>query len=185
MLLSLFLLALTLSIDALGIGIAYAVKGVKIPVKAKLIIGIISVLIMWGSALIGQGMNQVLPQWCTKYLGLLILFLMGAVFIRNSLCSSEAGDYDFNASKKIESGESVLLAVALSADSISVGMAIGALGMPWFTLGIFVGILQILFLGIGLFTAGKGRKFIHIDYKISGMLSGILLILIGIIRLFS
>ena len=64
-------------------------------------------------------------------LGLLILFLMGAIFIHNGLTNGEANDYDINDSKKIESGESILLAVALSADSISVGMAVGALQMSW------------------------------------------------------
>lgn len=181
---SLFLLALTLSIDALGIGTAYAIKGVRIPFYAKTVIGLISILIMWGSALAGQAMGEVLPEWCAKYLGLLILFLMGAVFIRNGLTNGEAGDYDINASKRIEGGESILLAVALSADSISVGMAVGALGMSWFFLGIFVGILQILFLCLGIVLAQKGRQRMTGDLKYGSMISGGMLILIGILRAF-
>ena len=181
---SLLLLAFTLSIDALGIGAAYAVKKVTIPFHAKIIIGIMSIFIMWGSALIGQGMSAVLPKWCTNYLGLLILFLMGAIFIHIVITNVEANYYDINDSKKIEIGESILLAVALSADSISVGMAVGALQMSWFLLGIFVGLLQLFFLCIGLYIVGKGKKFATINSRISGMISGAMLILIGILRAF-
>lgn len=181
---SLLLLAFTLSIDALGIGAAYAVKGVIVPLRAKITIGAVSVLIMWVSAWLGQKMSVALPEWCAKYFGLLILFLMGAVFIHNGLTNKEANDYDMDHSKMIEGGESILLAVALSADSISVGMAVGALKMSWFLLGIFVGLLQLFFLCIGLFFAGKGKKFTAINSRVSNMISGAMLILIGIIRAF-
>ena len=60
-------------------------------------------------------------------------------------------------------------------------MAVGALQMSWFLLGIFVGLLQLFFLCIGLYIVGKGKKFATIN---SGMISGAMLILIGILRAF-
>lgn len=184
MLFSLFILAITLSIDAFGIGVAYTIKGVIIPLQSKILVGFISAAIMWGAALTGEFMLRFLPEWCAKYLGIFILFLMGAIFIRNSLCTESTQTYDLDASKRIELLEGILLAIALSADSISVGVAAATLGLSWFFLGIMVGFLQMIFLWVGNIVIKRGSRLKCLDCRLSGMLSGAMLILIGLLRLF-
>lgn len=180
---SFLILSVTLSIDAFGIGIAYAVKSIGIPIKAKLMIGMLSAGILWLSALTGELMARFLPEWCIKYLGVLIICIIGIIFIRNSLKNNTGSTYDFDSSKKIEGIETIFLAVALSADSISVGMAAAALGYSWFILGLLVGIVQILFLFAGEAAVRKNSRLSKSNGGKSGIISGILLIIIGIMRL--
>ena len=176
------ILSISLSIDALGIGISYRLKGVKITVSAKIIIGIISALIMLGSVVIGNELNKVLPKEVSHILGIAILIFIGVSFIRNSLFGGEDTTYDLDKSRKIEGLEAVLLAIALSADSISAGIAAASSGLTNHLIAIFVGLMQIIFLQIGESLVEKADFFKKIDSKICGIISGFILILIAILR---
>lgn len=175
-------LSISLSIDALGIGISYRLKGVKIAISAKIIIGMVSALIMFGAVYIGKELNKVLPEDVSHIVGIGILIFIGVSFIRNSLFGGEDTTYDLDKSRKIEGIEAVLLAVALSADSISAGIAAASSGSTNGAIAIFVGIMQITFLQLGETLVEKADFFKKIDSKICGIISGFILILIAILR---
>ena len=93
--LQIIVIAISLSIDALGIGIAYPLRGVKLDIAAKGIIGLISCIVMYLSIFVGKQMTKIIPADVLMILGTSLLVLMGVIYIRNSLFSDEEANYDF------------------------------------------------------------------------------------------
>lgn len=177
-------ISISLSIDALGIGISYRLKGVKISLSAKLVVGLISVIIMWLSLQAGELALLILPTEVTKIVGVSILLIIGVAFIRNSLYESQETTYDFDKSKKIDLIEAIILGVALSADSMSAGIAASIAGFNYILIPCMVGLMQIFFLYLGEIMADKSL-IKKISRKTCGILSGSLLIFIAILRSFA
>jgi putative Mn2+ efflux pump MntP len=182
LLLQIIVISISLSIDALGIGIAYPLRGVKIGVLAKTIIGFISCGVMFLSILVGKEMTKIIPANVMMIIGTAILILMGVVYIRNSLFSDEEASYDLDESKKIDLFEAIILGFALSADSISAGIAIVAIGMQSTFVPIVVGLTQIGFLTLGNQLITRFSRIRKMNSKVCGVFSGTLLILIAILR---
>lgn len=184
MLFQVIAISVSLSIDALGIGLSYKWKGIKINLSAKLIIGIISAIMMWISLKIGNLALTVLPPKVTQITGITILLIIGIAFIRNSLSQSET-TYDFDRSMKIDFVEAIILGFVLSADSVSAGIAAATVGLDYIVIPVMVGIMQIIFLYLGDKLADKSNLVQKIGQKSCGILSGSLLILIAILRIFA
>ncbi|HEX3021392.1 MAG TPA: manganese efflux pump [Lachnospiraceae bacterium] len=182
MLLQIIVIAISLSIDALGIGIAYPLRGVRIGGVAKGIIGLISCMVMYLSIFAGTRMNEIIPNDVMLIIGTGILILMGVIYIRNSLFSDEEANYDFDRSKKIELFEAVILGFALSADSISAGIAIVAIGIDATMIPIVVGVMQVSLLTLGNLLITRCSRVRNINSKVCGVFSGVLLIIIAIMR---
>lgn len=182
MLLQIIVISISLSIDALGIGIAYPLRGVRIGAIEKTIIGLISCGVMYLSILVGKQMTKYIPADVMMIIGTAILVLMGVIYIRNSLFSDEEARYDLDESKKIDLFESVILGFALSADSISAGIAIVAIGMQSTFVPIVVGLTQIGFLTLGNRLIKEFSHVKKLNSKVCGVFSGALLILIAILR---
>lgn len=90
---------------------------------------------------------------------------------------------DLNNSNIIEKNEAIYLALALSLDSICVGISSSSFGLPSLFFPILVPIFQLLFINAGIFL---GKKIIisnSISLKFWNFLSGILLIFIGFLRI--
>lgn len=79
--LGIILLSISLSIDALGVGISYGLRKVKIPIIAKIIIGIISVLFMGIALIIGTTISAFIPPFWTKIIGCGMLVVLGVFII--------------------------------------------------------------------------------------------------------
>lgn len=182
MLLQIIVISISLSIDALGIGIAYPLRGVKIGALAKTMIGLISCGVMFLSILVGKEMTKYIPANVMMIMGTSILVLMGVIYIRNSLFSDEEASYDLDESKKIDWFEAIILGFALSADSISAGIAVVAIGMQSTLIPIVVGLTQVGFLTVGNLLIVKFSRIRKLNSKVCGVFSGALLILIAIIR---
>lgn len=182
MIVQIVVIAISLSIDALGIGIAYPLRGVKLDALAKWVIGLISCLVMFLAILVGEQMTKVIPADVLMVIGTAILVLMGVIYIRNSLFSDEEASYDLDKSKTIDLFEAVILGFALSADSISAGIAVVAIGMKSTWIPVIVGVTQVVFLTIGNILVNKFTKTKEVNSKVCGVFSGSLLILIAIIR---
>lgn len=183
MLLQIMAISISLSIDALGIGVSYQLKGVRIPVSAKAIIGLISALIMGLSIYAGDFMLRIFPERVTTLFGIVVLCIIGLAFIRNGLFGDKDKTYDFNKSKTIDCGEAIALGAALSADSVSAGMAAAVLGLGNIWMPLTVGIAQVTFLCLGAFVISRlPLKHGGLQEKICGVFSGCLLILIAVLR---
>ncbi|MCX7748648.1 MAG: sporulation membrane protein YtaF [Clostridia bacterium] len=85
MILSIILLATSLSIDALGVGISYGLREIKIPLIPKIIICIFSIIYSVFALFIGSSLSSVLTPFSSKMIGISILLLMGIWIILQSL----------------------------------------------------------------------------------------------------
>lgn len=182
MLLSMLLISISLSLDALGISISYKLKGVKITHMAKIMIGLVSVIVMWISLKLGEAVLYILSPKVANIIGVIILVVIGLTFIRNALFGSEDATYDFNRSKKIDLWEAIVLGIALSADSISAGIAAVTMGLGNIMIPLCVGAMQVIFLYMGDYLIEKASILRRMNRKLCGVLSGLLLLAIAFIR---
>ena len=206
MILTCMLLALSTSIASIGIGLTYGIRDITISRQAKIILFIISLIISSISILIGNTLNNILSEEITNMIGSLILFFIGIIILVQTLKREKRQEKkvyklfikflgitiqiikdpissDFDNSKKIDSKEAIYLGTALSLDSFSVGIGAGMLGSISIIFPLIVSLFQIIFLSLGRNTGEKLNKKIHIPSKIWSILSAVLLILIGIVRL--
>ena len=88
---SVVLLAISLSLDAFGVGLSYGVRKIKIPILSKIIICFFSIFYA-GIALIGgKYLASFLPQNISKIIGITILFGMGTLIIIQALIKKITG----------------------------------------------------------------------------------------------
>lgn len=184
MLAYLLLTSIALSIDALGIGISYRLRGVLIPLRTKFVIGILTTVIMLGALLVGTLFyNGFSGQW-TKTIGAAILIGTGLFFLKHSFSEKKEATLDIDHSRVIEPFEGILLTLALSTDSIGVGIAMASIGLNSYLLGALVGGMQLIFLFLADILVKYVKTIHHFNAKLGEGLSGGLLILIGVIRYF-
>ena len=152
MLFTIILLALSVSIDALGIGITYGLRKTSISTPAKFILFIVSFAFVCISVSFGYFLASLFPTNIIKIISVILLCLMGFLIIYESMNTNEKKEYkshkiflkplgitiqiirnpissDLNNSKIIEKNESIYLAFALSLDSICVGITSSSFGI--------------------------------------------------------
>lgn len=205
------ILALSVSIDSLGIGITYGLKNTTITNISKIILFIMSILITTFSIYFGKFLNNILPTYFTNYIGSFLLIFIGLWIVYQALNKekkvnkkiSQVRSYEFiikslgitiqilrnpiysdlDNSKKIDTKEALYLGLALSIDSISVGICSSAIGFSSIIFPFLVATFQLFFLSIGGFLGKKINNISSIPENIWNVLSGILLICIGISKL--
>lgn len=175
-------ISISLSLDALGIGISYKLKGVKITTTAKLVIGVVSILIMWAALEVGELLIQVVPCEVANIVGIVVLIIIGLTFIRNALYGGDEAKYDFNNSKKIDFVEAAALGFALSADSVSAGIAAVTMGLGGAIIPFMVGGMQVMFLCLAEILLEECHVIQKMNKKVCGVFSGCLLIMIALLR---
>lgn len=185
------ILAISTSIDSLGIGITYGIKSTKISSIGKIILFTITLLSTYLSIFLGNFIQNIFPNFLTKLIGSLILIFMGiyicfeALKNRNNYSNifNNPISSDLDNSKIIDSKESLFLAIALSLDSlcIGIGSAISDIDLTFFPL--LVSVFQIALLSLGTFLGIHINKIYKLPRNIWNILSGLLLILIGFFKL--
>lgn len=202
MLLTTILLAISTSIDSLGIGITYGIKNTLISFKGKLVIFFISFLITLISLYFGSIIKTILPWYISDYLESFIFIIIGILIFIGALkedkkCVNEntkifgittkiikdATSSDLDNSNKIDSKEALFLSIALSIDSICVGIGTGVIDINNYVFPILIGFFQIFFLSIGTFLGKKIYKYLNIPNNIWSIISGILLIFLGVLKI--
>ncbi len=89
---------------------------------------------------------------------------------------------DFDKSNCIDSKEALFLGIALSLDSFCICLGFGMLNFSHFIFPFLVSGFQFLFLSLGNIVGNKLYKFSKIPDNVWSIISGILLIVIGILR---
>ena len=182
MLLKLGFLAISTSIDSIGIGISYGIRKIKIAKIATIILGIISLISTSSAIYIGKLFGNILPTYVTNYIGSFILIFMGIIILFQALKEPES--YDLDGSKHIDGKEAIALGIALSLDSFSIGIGTGVLIQNnFYIFPILVVAFQIIFLCIGNILGKKLKSISHIPSFFWNILAAIILILMGIIML--
>ena len=182
MLLKLWIISISLSIDALGIGMSYRLKGIRVSLLAKIIVGVMVSGVSYGALLIGNRIVTCFPEDVLKIIMTAFLVLIGIVFVRKGLYGDEEVLCDVNFSASIEPCEAVLLGIGLSIDSLGTGIAVVAIGINHILLPILIGLNHVFFLLFGEWIGERAMGLTGKSPKICGIFSGIVLIIIGILH---
>ena len=200
------LLVLSLCVDACVASFAYGTNKIKIPIKSNIILTTISTIFLMISIGIGSFIQEFLPKDFAQIICFIILFLLGFMRLFEGLLKNylnkkalspnniemtlfnfklvlnvyaDATLADLDHSKSLNSREALYLGIALSLDSLIVGL--GAALAP-------VSFLQVIFLSIvfhfiaiilGCFIGSKCAERINIDLS---WLSGAILILLALLK---
>ena len=207
MLIAIIILALSVSIDSFGIGITYGIRNTTLPISSKFILVVISFFFSFFAVFIGNTLLSLLSDTMIKIISVGLLILLGLWIIYISIREDNPKEIkthkiffktfgitiqiiknpsssDLNDSKNIEKNEAVYLATALSLDSICVGISSSSFGFYNVLFPILVPLFQFIFINLGI---KLGKKIILINsnlLKFWNILSGVLLIIIGLFRLF-
>lgn len=182
MLLNCILLALSVSIDSLGIGITYGIKNTKITKISNVVLFAISFCTTCGSIFIGHYISVLFSPNFSTLLGSSFLILLGVYNIYKSL-HHISEDYDLDHSNCIDKRESIVLGLALSVDSICVGIGCGIIGINDIILPVLVSSFQLIFLNSGNLIANNIIEKVTIPDYILSIFSSTILILVGILRI--
>ncbi len=188
--LSSFILAISSSIDSLGIGFTYGIKNTKISLIGKILLFIISITVTYISIFLGNIIESIFPHFLTKLIGSSILIFMGVYICLQALKEDFSNIFnnpissDLDKSKIIDSRESIFLAIALSLDSLCIGIGGSISNINLRLFPILVSIFQLFFLSIGSLLGKNINKLYKLPENIWSLISGILLIFIGLSKFF-
>ena len=182
------ILAVSLSMDALGIGISYGLRGIRVSWKARVVICAMSMMVTGAAVGLGSVLLEVIPLPAAKLLGCGMLLILGLVIIVQGFRKrKEENSFscDFDRSQAIETAEALYLGAALSVDSFGAGVSSAVSGMNSILVPILAGLMQMLFLWGGGFL-GKRLKLIQLKNPgVFVYLSGGLLVVLAVLRWFS
>lgn len=173
-----FILALSVSLDAFILGISYGIRGTAVPWGSRLIIGGMSGLVMGLGIFAGRQMSRILSSGQMRWAGALLLMGMGIWYMASSLLK-KGEELDLDGSRHLDRKEALLLGLVLSVDGSAVGIGSAMLNMNGLLLILLVCVCQIGLLQAGL-AAGRKRQCTGLKM---GTVSGLLFILIGLWRL--
>jgi len=175
------ILAITSSIDSLGIGITYGIRSIYISNIGKFILFIISFFITSLSLFFGNIIKLFFSENLLRYIGSLILIFMGVLLFLQSL-KKEDISFDFDYSNSIDLKECMYLGIALSLDSFCIGIGGTIMGISNILFPLLISFFQFLFLNLGNFLGRQLTNISHLPNNIWSIISGILLIVIGIFK---
>ncbi len=175
---TIILIAISLSIDAFGIGITYGIRKVIVPIMPKIIVSAISAFITFLSLSMGLQIQKFLPNLAAKIIGTLILFCMGIYLVFQSFLPAKEKEIQIT---RINLTEAFFIGCALSVDSIGSGIGLAMLGFDNFYLSAAVAVCQFIFLSFGIFLGNKISD-INLDHRKFILLSGLILIFIACVR---
>jgi putative sporulation protein YtaF len=106
MVISVILLSVSLSVDALFVGFAYGLDGTRIPLRSKLVVCLMSILYAGVAVFAGSTVSKFIPHFVGQLIGAGILALIGLWMIIKSLLKRKHPAPQENPGRQ---GESVLL----------------------------------------------------------------------------
>lgn len=193
--------ALSSSIDNLGVGITYGIRGVHISPSSNLVIAAIAFLFSLGGITFGKWIGIVLPGLLPVVLGSFLLAIIGirivllAIPRKNipQVNSSSQGDaftrilqnpetVDYDRSQSISVTEAIILGMALSANAMTNGLGAGLLGLSPLTLSALTAAASFISVSAGV-SIGRRASRIKIGPFTVGqfgtLISGIMLLAIA------
>lgn len=175
------LLALSVSIDSLGMGITYGLKKTKITIISNIILFAISFCITCGSIFLGHYISTLFSPTISTILGSSFLIILGVYNIYKTI-NKPLIDYDIDHSNNIDAKEAIFLGLALSIDSACIGIGSGIIGINNIVLPFFVASFQLVFLNCGNLVANSIAKYVNVSEYALSIFSSFILILVGIFR---
>ncbi|CQR48103.1 manganese efflux pump MntP [Paraliobacillus sp. PM-2] len=205
--LTILLLTVAVSLDSFTVALTYGLRDVLLSVRSVIVIGVISAIVFFIAMIIGNSISVFITPFTADIIGGSLLVCIGVWVLISVFRSSDSKAHKTSLEWKIEikslglviqilkkpmladmdrSGnitgiEVVLLGVALSLDSFAAGIGSALVGLPIILSAISIGLATSTFLFLGLQT-GKRLSNCNTFTRLS-ILPGILLILIGIIKM--
>ena len=190
------LLAFSLSVDALGVGITYGLRQISFSLAACILLGLMTMGMMFCFLGFGRFIACLLPHAPMEKIGAFFLLCFGFLLAVSGcqrptkkdsplllLQKPTACDRDHSAS--LEPKEALLLGIVLSTDSFGVGMSIAASGLSHILLPICAALFQTTFLCVGAWLGKRICSTTVSHESCYSILSGIILMGIGFLRIFS
>ena len=171
--------AITLSIDALGVGISCGLRRQRPNFLTYAVIFIVSLVVMGAAVLFGNVLAGFVAPETAGLVGAVWIMLLGTWIFVGAIRKT---DDEQKSAGKITILQSLSFALMLSVDSMGAGLAAAALGLNIVFLPFMAASFQVLFFSLGVLAAEllplkkKGTK-------LPTMVSGIILVAIGIIGL--
>lgn len=211
--LSMIWLAIAVSLDSLSVGITYGMRKIRLPFLSTVIIAICSGCLIFISMALGSEIKHFLDPSAVQIFGVGIFLLLGCWAIFQSIDSFKPknrrctqGQHvwklevksigiviqilrtpmvaDVDRSGSISAFEAVLLGIALSLDAFGAGLGAAMLNLPANLLSISIAIASVCFLRFGMWLGFRFAKRTQWTRFLS-CVPGVLLILMGLSRLFS
>ena len=182
------LLAFSLSLDALGIGLSYGLRSIRFRPSALLLLTIEAFLMMELFLFAGRRLAAVFPTHLAERFSPMLLLFFGVWLCLQgkrketsplhspSLC-------DKNASSLIEPQEALLLGLLLSVDSFAIGLSAAAGGINVTLLPLFSALFQTFFLALGEKCGARLILSPAPKESLWSLLSGGILILLAVLQL--
>lgn len=199
----LFFLVIAVSLDSFGVGIAYGMRPVRVPLSAISIIMCCSGIVVLVSMTIGSVLSTIISVYVAKLIGGMILVLLGLFCLWNVTQSSsdqinvfqtegsqlnqfksvmkEPRCADLDQSGTISAQEAILLGFALALDAFAAGIGAALLGYS----PIFTSILVALMSGLFVFCGTRVGMILSNStwMKKMNVLPPLLLIFLGIFNM--
>lgn len=184
------MLAISVSIDALGIGISYGIRNSYIKMRFNfLIAGIVFFMCFLGLS-IGNLLTLFLSDVILKIIGSLILFILGIFIISKELKkmikekSNKTKEVKSKTKEEIKIAEVIYLAMCISIDAMTAGISASLIGIRSIFFPCLVMVCHMVFLILGMFLGKNVNGISNIPQNIWSIISGILLVIISIGKLF-
>ena len=186
------LLAFSLSLDALGIGLSYGLRSIRFRPSALLLLTIEAFLMMELFLFAGRRLAAVFPSHLAERFSPMLLLFFGVWLCLQGIGQGKRKETsplhspslcDKNASSLIEPQEALLLGLLLSVDSFAIGLSAAAGGINVTLLPLFSALFQTFFLALG---EKYGTRLILSPApkeSLWSLLSGGILILLAVLQL--
>lgn len=192
------LIGIASNLDNAGVGIAYGVRGIRISKSANLTIALISMLMTLLFGILGAWLSMYISAFASHLMGAFVIVAVGIYvlyqpfrkvkatslqsghnLIQRILQQPEQADRDHN--QTISFKESIILGVALGINALAGGFDAGVTDLNIVSTSLAVGFFSYAVLGL---TDYIGRNYIAVKFdKLATILSGLLLILIGLYQI--
>lgn len=178
-------LAFSVSVDALGIGLSYGFRKIRFPVSSLLLLFSETFCMITCFLHLGKFLSGFFPAAVAEYISVGVLFLFGlwlclpkqkadSPLHTPTLC-------DKNHSSVLEPKEALLLGFILSMDSFAIGLSAASLEVP--LLPLFAAFFQTGFLFLGERLGNRLLRHVSVGETLWGLLSGSTLMMLAVFML--
>lgn len=195
--------AFSSTLDCFAVGLSYGIKKINIKFSSNLLVALISGIGTALSMCLGKAFILIISPSKANILGCLLLIIFGCYMLKTPLkkiiCKKKqkkSCDYldnyesllnnpeviDADESSNIELNEAVYLGIILSINNFALGIGAGIARLSPVFAGILSVVFSIIFLKAGCFAGSKIRTEKLSMY--SDLISGIIIILLGVYELF-
>lgn len=186
------LLAFSLSLDALGIGLSYGLRSIRFRPSALLLLTIEAFLMMELFLFAGRRLAAVFPAHLAERFSPMLLLFFGVWLCLQGMGQGKRKETsplhspslcDKNASSLIEPQEALLLGLLLSVDSFAIGLSAAAGGINVTLLPLFSALFQTFFFALGEKCGARLILSPVPKESLWSLLSGGILILLAVLQL--